>query len=196
MSLRKCPDCGERFSTSAPACPRCGRPQRPSHLGLELAGIAAIAIGGMLAWRSFPESRPATLAPAAVAPAERSLPATIFAQSTRAQAAGLDASIAYNRTLAIFRIENRGSFAWSHCEFSLNAAGVSSGYTIEGRSVSPGLTEAAVLAAADFTGAAGRRFDPAAEPVRTLDLDCDTPRGHLYFGGRFEPPGGRPAPAR
>jgi hypothetical protein len=109
---------------------------------------------------------------------------------------GLTAEIGYNATLLLFRVENRDTFAWSNCQFNLNAQGTDPGYTLEVASVKPGLTEAAQLRVGEFTDAAGRKLDTAAHKVMTLDFGCDTPQGRLYYGGQFrlgEPPGqGRP----
>jgi len=109
---------------------------------------------------------------------------TAIAQPYRALEQSLTASIGYNRKLHLFRVENRDAFPWTHCLFSLNSHGVS-GFNLEVETIGAGLTEAALLQASDFVDGAGRKFDPAIDRVATLDLDCETPHGHLYYGGKF-----------
>lgn len=49
MALVKCADCGKDISTSAPACPHCGRPslarQNSTNLGDMLKGCAGLVVG-------------------------------------------------------------------------------------------------------------------------------------------------------
>jgi hypothetical protein len=126
---------------------------------------------------------------AAPAPAAaRSVPPSPPASAQPAQRTdrGLSAEIGYNATLLLFRIENRDTFAWSDCQFNLNAQGTDRGYTQKVASVKPGLTEAAQLRVGDFTDAAGAKFDAAGHKVKTLDFGCDTPQGRLYYGGQFQ----------
>jgi zinc ribbon protein len=188
MSLSKCPDCGHDVSSGARACPHCGRPFRRTSSPVELSGVLIIAVigAGVLLWRLSSRSEP----PVEGAPVRS--PETISAEPTR-EGPGLGAVIGYNRKLSVLRVENRDSFPWSGCQLSLNAQGVSSGYTLEVDTIRPGLTEAALLQSAEFTDADGSKFDPASHPVATLDVACETPRGRLSYGGRFPPqeaPGG------
>jgi hypothetical protein len=118
------------------------------------------------------------------APADGAAPS---AGSSHSAGQGLTARIGYNHTLYVFRIENRDSFAWSNCQFNLNAHGFASGYTLELDVIRPGLTQAALLHAADFIDSNGRRFDPATEKVATLDFGCDSPQGRVYYGGQYRP---------
>jgi hypothetical protein len=113
-------------------------------------------------------------------------PETVIARPYRHLEQSLTASIGYNRTLYLFRIENRDAFPWNGCQLTLNARGLS-GYVLEVELIEPGLTDAALLQSSDFVEASGRKFDPSREPVSTLDLDCETPHGRLYYGGRFGP---------
>lgn len=103
----------------------------------------------------------------------------------------LAAEIGFNHAQSLFRIENRDEFAWSNCQFVLNANGKSPGYSLAVPSVKPGVKETAELRVGDFNDTAGKKFDPAAQRVATLDFDCDTPQGHLrarqFLLG--EPPG-------
>lgn len=180
MSLRKCPDCGEDVSSSAPACPHCGRPSRRSSSPIELSGILIIAVvcAGALLWRlSSHDQVPADAAQ--VMP-----PATTVAQPARA-VAGLAATVGYNRTLFLLRVENGDPFAWSSCQLSINARGISSGYGREVETIQPGITEAALLPSAEFIDGDGHPFDPAAQQVATLDIACETPRGHRSYAGKF-----------
>ncbi|MGP8033581.1 MAG: hypothetical protein ACLPQ6_05485 [Steroidobacteraceae bacterium] len=182
MSLLKCPDCGNDVSSSAPSCPHCGRPSRKPSSRIELSGILVIAAvcAGALIWRLSSRSTP----PVESAPA--SVPGTSIAQPSR-EIEGLSATIGYNRKLALLRVENRDTFTWSHCQLSLNAHGISSGYTHELDSIAPGIAQAALVGAADLTADDGRRFDPANEPVATLEVACDTPTGPRSYGGSFTP---------
>ena len=84
-------------------------------------------------------------------------------------------------------MENADPFAWTGCQLSLNAQGVSSGYTREVETIRPGLTEAALLASGEFVDADGRRFDPAVQQVATLDIACETPHGRRSYVGKFQP---------
>lgn len=180
VSLRKCPDCGQDVSSTAPACPHCGRPSRRNSSPIELSGILILAVvcAGALIWRLSSQYQ---------APAEAAQvmpPATMVAQPTRA-VAGLTATVGYNRTLFVFRVENGDPFAWSGCQLSINARGISSGYSREVETIRPGITEAALLASSEFIDGDGRGFDPAAQQVATLDIACETPRGHRSYAGKF-----------
>ncbi len=119
-------------------------------------------------------------------------PQTIIARPYRQLEHSLTASVGYNRTLHLFRIENRDAFPWTSCQLTLNSHGLS-GYELEVAAIKPGLTDAVLPQSAEFAENSGRRFDPSTEEVSTLDLDCETPRGRLYYGGRFgEDSAGRP----
>jgi hypothetical protein len=182
MGLRKCPDCGHDVSSSAVACPNCGRPNRKAAAPVELSGILIIATlcVGVLVWRlSSRYQAPHDSAPAGP-------PETAIAQPSRDRE-GLTASIGYNRKLLLLRVENRDAFAWSHCLLSLNAHGVSSGYTYDLETIRPGITQAELIDSAEFLGDDGRRFDPATESVTSLDIACDTPQGARSYAGSFEP---------
>jgi hypothetical protein len=98
----------------------------------------------------------------------------------------LTAFVGYNRTLHLFRVENRDTFPWTDCQFSLNSHGIS-GYELQVGSIKPGLTNAALLQSAEFVDPDGKRFDPATDRVATLALDCETTRGHLSYRGKFGP---------
>jgi hypothetical protein len=182
VSLLKCADCGHDVSSSATACPHCGRPNRRRSSPIELSGILVIAVvcAGALIWRLSSRSAP----PAEAAPA--STPQTAIARPAR-EHQGLNASIGYNRKLAVFRVENRDSFTWTHCQLSLNAHGISSGYTHEVESIAPGIAQAALIGGAEFVGDDGRKFDPAAQ-VAALSIACNTPQGPLAYDGTFTPP--------
>lgn len=180
MSLRKCPDCGQDVSSTATACPHCGRPNRRSSAPIELSGILIIAAvcAGALIWRLSSHSE---------APAEAAQvmpPETTIAQPTRTGTA-LTATIGYNRKLSLLRVQNGDSFPWTGCQLSINAQGVSSGYTRDVESIRPGITEAALIASAEFVDGDGRSFDPVTQPLATLDISCETPVGHRSYGGRF-----------
>ena len=136
---------------------------------------------GVLLWRLSSQSPPHTET------AAPSAPETAFAQASRDRE-GLTANVSYNRTLALVRVENRDAFNWNHCQLSLNAHGVSSGYLHEVESIAPGVAQAALIGSADFIGETGRPFDAAREAVATLEVACDTPQGPLSYGGRFTPP--------
>ena len=84
-------------------------------------------------------------------------------------------------------MQNGDSFAWSNCELSINAHGMSSGYTRQVGTIPPGITAAALLASAEFVDGEGHSFDPATQQVATLDVACETPQGHRSYTGKFEP---------
>jgi len=54
MSLTTCPDCSNRVSTDAPACPFCGRQlqhESPVVLGLQLVGVlCSLVVCALVAW--------------------------------------------------------------------------------------------------------------------------------------------------
>lgn len=183
MSLRRCPDCAREVSSAARACPHCGRPGNRSVFSIELAAALAVAVAciGALSWHSSWQGESANGSVVVPAP-----PETIIARPYRPLAQTLTAVISYNRRLNLFRVENRDSFPWMNCQMSLNSHGIS-GYELTLTAINPGLTDAALLQAADFVDADGRNFDPSATGVATLDLDCESPGGHLYYGGRFAP---------
>jgi zinc-ribbon domain len=180
MSLRKCPDCGNDVSSSAPSCPHCGRPLRKSSPPIELSGVLIIAVvcAGVLIWRLSAQYQGSSEPPQAVAPE------TTIAQPTRT-GAGLTAKIGYNKKLLLLRVENGDPFAWSNCELSLDAQGVSSGYMHTLDTINPGLTDAALIGLGEFIDGEGRKFDPATQQVATLDIACETPQGQRSYGGRF-----------
>ena len=180
MSLRKCPDCGQDVSSAALACPHCGRPNRRSSSPVELSGILIIAVvvAGVLLWR-LSSQQPAPTEAAQVMP-----PGTAVARPTR-QGTGLTATVGYNRVLYNVRVQNGDPFAWTSCQLSINAQGISSGYTHEVETIRPGITEAALLASGEFLDADGRHFDPAGQQVSTLDIACETPQGHRSYAGKF-----------
>lgn len=180
MSLRKCPDCGQDVSSTAIACPNCGRPNRRSSSPVELSGILVIAVvcAGALLWRLSPHS------PAPTESAQAIPPETLIAQPSR-EGSRLAATVGYNHKLSIFRVQNGDSFAWTGCQLSINARGVSAGYVRDVESIGPGITAAALLATAEFVDGDGHKFDPATERLATLDIACDTPQGRRSFGGKF-----------
>ena len=181
MSLRKCPDCGKDVSASAPSCPHCGRPNKRSSWSIgTLSAFIVIAIGAFLLARWFGSRNSAREDSAAA----RTPPETVVAQPYRELQSSLTATIGYNRTLNVIRIENGDTFPWTDCQLSLNSHGIA-GYELRVAAVKPGLTEAALLQTTEFSEPAGKRFDPGTERVATLDLDCETTRGRLYYGGRF-----------
>jgi hypothetical protein len=170
-------------SSSAPACPHCGRPRKKSRLPIEIAaglGLAVLCIAA-LAWHSRWDDEAAGSSVTPVAP-----PETVIARPYRELTHSLDAFIGYNRTLYLFRVENRDAFPWTQCQLSLNSHGIS-GYDLEIASIKPGLTEAALLQSTEFVDAEGKNFDPYSDRIATLDLDCETPDGHRYYRGRFGP---------
>jgi hypothetical protein len=180
VSLRKCPDCGQDVSSTATACPHCGRPNRRTSSPIELSGILIIAVvcAGALIWRLSSQSE-------APGDAARALPPeTAIAQPTRTGTA-LTATVGYNRKLFLLRVQNGDPFAWTSCQLSINARGVSSGYTHEVETIRPGITEAALLPSADFVEGDGRSFDPATQQVTTLEIACETPQGRRAYGGAF-----------
>lgn len=182
MGLNKCPDCGHDVSTSARSCPNCGRPNRPTGASIGISGIliVAIACAGLLAWRLGSRNEPLRDRAAPTAPE------TLVARPARDRE-GLTVSVGFNRKLSVLRVENRDAFPWNHCLVSLNARGVSAGYTRDVEAIRPGITEAALLESAEFSGDNGRKFDPAVEAPTTLDIACDTPQGAQSYAGSFEP---------
>jgi hypothetical protein len=170
-------------SSSAPACPHCGRPTKKPRLSIEIAaglGLAVLCIAAV-AWHSHWPDEAARSSVISLAPAE-----TVIARPYRELTKSLDAFIGYNRTLYLFRVENRDAFPWTHCLLSLNSHGISA-YDLEIASIKPGLTEAALLQSTEFLDAEGKNFDPYTDRIATLDLDCETPDGHRYYRGGFGP---------
>lgn len=170
-------------SSSAPACPHCGRPRKRSRLPIEITaglGLGVLCIAA-LTWQSGQGNDAARDGVAPVAQ-----PETTIARPQRQLTQSLDAFIGYNRTLHLFRVENRDAFPWTHCELTLNSHGIL-GYDLEVESINPGLTDAALLRSAEFVDAEGKKFDPTTNQVATLVLDCETPDGHRYYRGKFGP---------
>jgi hypothetical protein len=193
VSLRTCSDCGENVSSSASACPHCGRPRRKSHPAFfETGALFGLAIIGLaaLAWHSGLIDNTAGDSVRRISSSE-----TAIARPYRQLQQSLTAYVAYNRTLHLLRVENRDAFAWTHCQLSLNLHGIS-GYDLEVESIKPGLLEAALLQSAEFADPDGKRFDPSNDRVATLDLRCETPDGHLYYGGKFATDDSRSVAAR
>jgi hypothetical protein len=180
VSLRKCPDCYKDVSSSAPSCPHCGRRRKKSHLAIEIVmglSITSVCLVA-LAWSSGPQD-------AAVndTVASSITPETAIARPYQLERS-LSAFVGYNRTLHIFRVENRDTFPWTNCLLSLNSHGIS-GYELEVESIEPGLTEAALLQSVEFADPDGNKFDPSTDKVATLDLDCESTHGRLYYRGKF-----------
>ena len=180
MSLRKCPDCGQDVSSAARACPHCGRPNRRSSSPVELSGILIIAVvcAGALLWRLSSQSQAPTESARVITPE------TVIAQPSRA-GNGLAATVGYNRKLSVLRVQNNDPFAWTGCQLSIDAQGVSAGYTHDVDAIRPGITEAALLEGAEFVDGDGRRFDAATQPLVTLDIACETPQGRRSYGAKF-----------
>ena len=182
MGLRKCPDCGHDISTSAPSCPNCGRPNRRAGSSREISGLVTLAIVGAAALTWYFSSRSGAGSESAASIP----PETVFARPARGRE-GLTAGVGYNHKLSVLRVENRDSYAWNDCLLSLNAHGISAGYTRDAASIRPGITEAALLESTEFSAENGRKFDPAVEAPATLDITCDTPQGKQSYAGSFEP---------
>jgi hypothetical protein len=181
VSLRKCPDCGNDVSSSAPACPHCGRPRKKSGLTIEIVGGLSLGAICVVIWALNSVSHDEAVRDSVAPPVPRE---TIVARSYRQLDSGLTAFVGYNRTLHIIRIENRDTFPWSDCLLSLNSHGLS-GYELAVETIKPGLTDAALLQSAGFSDPDGNRFDTSTEEVATLDLDCETPEGRRVYGGKF-----------
>lgn len=162
-------------------CPQCGRLRKKSALPLEFAAGFGLAVLCMLAlsWRSDSQGR----APSVIVRPSSSR-GTVIARPYRDLERSLTATIGYNRTLHVFRVENRDAFAWTDCHVDLNTHGLS-GYDLAVKSIKPGLTNAPLLPSTEFIDPDGEKFDPATESVATLDLDCESPQGRLYYGGKF-----------
>jgi hypothetical protein len=173
-------NCDMAFA-SASVCPHCGRPKK-SRWPIEIAAGAAVAIVGVISlglWSGTHGDAPRETAPARVSE-------TVIAHSYRMLERGLTASIGYNRSLHVLRIENRDTFTWTSCLLSLNSQGISS-LKLEVDTIKAGLTEAVLLQSTEFVDNDGKKFDPTTSDVARLDLDCETPDGHRYYGGEFGP---------
>ena len=157
------------------------RLHRRNRLSIELLGalgfavICVVALSWPSTWKHDTASASVTL-PAA--------PETVIARPYRHLEQSLNASIGYNRTLFLFRIENRDAFAWTRCKIGLNSRWLS-GYELKVETINPGLTGAALLHSSDFVDAGGKKFDPSIEKVTTFDLNCESPVGPLSYGGTF-----------
>lgn len=162
-------------------CPHCGQLRKKSALPLEFAAGFGVAVLFMLAW-SWRADWQAHAPSVIVTPS--SSHETVIARPYRQLEHSLNAFISYNRTLHIFRVENRDAFTWSDCHVSLNSHGFS-GYDLAVESIKPGLTDASLLQSIDFIDPDGKKFDPATESVAKLDLDCESPQGRLYYGAKF-----------
>ena len=170
-------------SSPAPTCPHCGRPSKRSRLPIEIAaglGLGVLCIVA-LAWQSGWGDEAARRS---AAPVDN--PETAIARPDRQLTQSLDAFIGYNRTLYLFRVENRDAFPWTHCQVTLNSHGIA-GYDLDVESIKPGLTDAPLLHSAEFVDAEGKSFDPTTNQVTTVALDCETPEGHRYYRGKFGP---------
>jgi len=117
----------------------------------------------------------------------RAIPPETIAAQPAAGGGGLAATVGYNRRLSVLRVQNGDSFAWSNCELSINAQGISSGYTRPVEIIRPGITEAALVASAEFVDGDGHSFDPKTQSPATLDIACETPQGHRSYQGNFGP---------
>lgn len=181
VSLRECPDCRKEVSSHARACPHCGRPSKRSHLSVELVGALGLIVFCVVAL-SWHSTRQDDTASATVK--SPTAPATVIARPYSHLEHSLNALVSYNRTLNLFRVENRDAFAWTDCQISLNSHGISD-YDLGVKSIRPGLTDAALLQSSEFVDPYGMKFDPSTGSVATLDLDCESPRGRLHYGGKF-----------
>jgi hypothetical protein len=135
------------------------------------AMLLAVALSLLLGCSARQSAAP-TPARAAPTPATPSQPA-------HGAAVHLTAEIGYSHAQSLFHVENRDTFPWNNCRFTLNAHGTTPGYTLVIASMKPGIEGTAVLRAGDFTDAAGKKFDPVVNRVLTLDVGCDTPQGRL-----------------
>jgi hypothetical protein len=80
---------------------------------------------------------------------------------------GLAASIGYNRSFHVLRVENRDTFPWKNCLLSLNSHGISS-FKLEVEAIEAGPTEAKLLESSEFVDDDGRHFDPTTRDVARL----------------------------
>ena len=149
-----------------------------SRFGLSGILVVAVLCAGFIIWRLSSQQEATPEKAAATAPE------TSIAQPSRA-GEGLSATIGYNRKLLMFRVQNADSFAWTRCQLAINAAGISSGYTHDVEEIRPGITDAALIASAEFVDGEGHKFEPATQQVATLDVSCETPNGHRSYGGKF-----------
>src|SRR5215467_1151286 len=99
VSLRRCPDCYNDVSSSAPSCPHCGRPHKKSHLPIEIVGGLCIAFICLvaLAARSGPQDSVGSET------ASGTTRETVIARTHQLERS-LSAFVGYNRTLRVFRV--------------------------------------------------------------------------------------------
>src|SRR5437588_2500989 len=138
--------------SSARICPHCGRPKK-SRLPFEIAAGAAVAILGVVAlalWAGTHDETPRDNAPSKARE-------TVIAHPYRVLERSLTASIGYNRSLQVLRIENRDTFPCTSCLLSLNSHGISS-LKLEVDTITSGLTEAALIQSTQFGDGYGKKF--------------------------------------
>jgi zinc-ribbon domain len=181
MNLRECPDCGSELASYARTCPHCGRPGRRSHISIQLVGAVGLIVFCLIAWPWPSTRRDDTASSTAKSLTAR---ATLIARPYRHFEHNLDAVVSYNRTLNLFRIENRDEFTWTDCQITFNSRGISE-YRLSVELIKPGLTDAALLHSSEFVDSGGMQFDPSTDRVARLELNCGSPRGRLQYGGEF-----------
>jgi hypothetical protein len=141
-----------------------------------LAMLLAVALSPLLGCSARQSAAPT---PARAAPTPATPSAATSSQPAHGSAVHLTAEIGYSHAQSLFHVENRDTFPWSNCQFTLNAHGTTPGYTLVIASMKPGIEGTAVLRAGDFTDAAGKKFDPVVNAVSALDVACDTAQGRL-----------------
>ncbi|HVN45670.1 MAG TPA: hypothetical protein VMT66_10600 [Steroidobacteraceae bacterium] len=157
------------------------RPRRSSRFSIQLSAALGFIVLCLIAW-PWPSTRGVDTAVAtAKSPNAR---ATLIARPYRHFEHNLDAVVSYNRTLDLFRIENRDAFAWTNCQITFNPGGIAE-FGLSVASINPGLTEAVLLHSSEFVDSDGVKFDPSTDRVARLELNCGSPRGQLQYGGEF-----------
>lgn len=166
MALTTCPECGHQVSTTAPACPGCGR-KRPN-VGLQIMAtgclltiltpflllLIAIAIGVL----TSPESSERTVS-----------------TSGTPIVADLGAAVQFDKYKEQFSIINHDDFDWTDVMLRVNGGIYGTAYfhrlsRLEAHSE-------CLISAADFVREDGAPLNPRETKVKHLYIGCDTPNG-------------------
>ena len=141
--------------------------------------IGILALTGAGIWYGNSLIASSAFVPVAPVPVPTVLPITVFAPPVPAKPALPKLAAGIHVEGWDFKVTNYDVYTWKNCRIDLNAGVFSHGYSLKVSVIS----ESVSLNLGDFTTATGERFNPLELKVMSVDMDCETERGHQRFWG-------------